>query len=74
MRNDTSKSVERIIEGLPISPGTCFEFSLHCISRVTKVFKRPSTVATDNIKSKLLPIFKYRAIIKYVFVVIIVTI
>lgn len=55
MRKDTSKSVERIIESLPSSPGICLEFSLHCIKRETNVFRRPSTVATESISSKLLP-------------------
>lgn len=55
IRNDTSNKVERMIDALPISPGTCFEFSLHCIKRETNVFRRPSTVATERIKSKLLP-------------------
>lgn len=55
MRKDTSNSVERMIESLPSSPGICLEFSLHCIKRETKVLRRPSTVATESISSKLLP-------------------
>lgn len=55
MRKDTSNSVERMIDSLPNSPGICLEFSLHCIKRETKVLRRPSTVATESISSKLLP-------------------
>lgn len=55
IRNETSNKVERIMDGLPISPGICLEFSLHCIRRDTNVFSRPSTVATERIKSKLFP-------------------